>query len=176
MINVVPAALALVFAIQTPAARQSARPAANPSRAAEAKADRIVVHKKDRTMHLMNRGQILKTYKIALGGAPEGPKQQQGDHRTPEGAYKIDSRNARSTFYLALHISYPNAQDRARARRMGVDPGGAIMIHGLGKALGYVGSLHTATDWTDGCIAVTNEEIEEIWRLVPLGTPIEIFP
>jgi murein L,D-transpeptidase YafK len=176
MMIVVPTALAFVLTMQTPVPQPPARPAEDPKLATGAKADRIVVHKKDRTMHLMNRGQILKTYKIALGGTPEGPKQQQGDHKSPEGVYTIDSRNSKSAFYLALHISYPSAQDRARARRMGVDPGGAIMIHGLGKAFGYVGSLHTATDWTDGCIAVTNEEIEEIWRLVPLGIPIEIFP
>ena len=142
----------------------------------EVKADRIVVHKKERTMHLMNNGRILTTYKIALGGSPEGPKQRQGDHKTPEGAYTIDSRNPRSQFFLALHISYPNAEDRARAGRMGVSPGGAIMIHGLGRQFGWMGSKHTLYDWTDGCIAVTNEEIEKIWRLVPLDTPIEILP
>ncbi len=139
-------------------------------------ADRIVVHKKQRTMCLMNKGQILKTYKFALGGSPEGPKQRQDDHKTPEGLYFIDSRNAKSQFHLALHISYPSAADRARARKLGANPGGGIMIHGLPKRFAWLGSLHRQTDWTDGCIAVTNEEIEEIWRLVPLNTPIEIMP
>ena len=176
MIKIAPTALALVLAMQATSPQRPARPAANPAREPEAKADRIVVYKKDRTMHLMNKGQILKTYKIALGGDPEGPKQRYGDHKTPEGLYKIDSRNPKSRFYLALHISYPNAADRERARRLGVDPGGAIMIHGIGKEFGWLGSKHVLTDWTDGCIAVTNEEIEEIWRLVPLNTPIEILP
>ena len=139
-------------------------------------ADRIVVYKKRRTMELMSKERILKTYKIALGGEPVGPKRGQGDHKTPEGEYKIDSRNPKSRFYLALHISYPNADDRRRARQLGMSPGGAIMIHGLGKEFGWLGSAHTLSDWTDGCIAVTNEEMEEIWRLVPIGTTIEIFP
>jgi len=127
-------------------------------------------------MTLLGQGQVLKTYKIALGSQPQGHKTQRGDHRTPEGVYTIDSRNRRSTFHLALHISYPNAADRAQARRRGVSPGGAIMIHGLPEAFASLGPLHRLSDWTDGCIAVTNEEIEEIWRLVPLGTPIEILP
>ena len=139
-------------------------------------ADRILVYKKRRTMELMSKGKILKTYKIALGGEPVGPKRVQGDHKTPEGEYKIDSRNPKSRFYLALHISYPNADDGKRARQLGMSPGGAIMIHGLGKEFGWLGSAHTLSDWTDGCIAVTNEEMEEIWRLVPIGTTIEIFP
>ncbi len=139
-------------------------------------ADRIVVYKKRRIMELMSRGKIMKTYKIALGGQPVGPKRVQGDHKTPEGKYKIDSKNPKSRFYLALHISYPNADDRRRARQLGMSPGGAIMIHGLGKEFGWLGSAHTHYDWTDGCIAVTNEEIEEVWRLVPIGTPIEILP
>lgn len=139
-------------------------------------ADRIVVYKKRRIMELMSRGKIMKTYKIALGGQPVGPKRVQGDHKTPEGKYKIDSKNPKSRFYLALHISYPNADDRKRARQLGMSPGGAIMIHGLGKEFGWLGRTHTLYDWTDGCIAVTNEEMEEIWRLVPIGTPIQIFP
>ena len=166
----------LLLAVPTAASTVIDQSAAGTPPTTEVQADRIVVHKKNRAMNLMKKGEILKTYKIALGGNPEGPKQRQGDHKTPEGLYRIDSRNPRSQFHLALHISYPNAEDRARARRMGVSPGGAIMIHGLGKSFGWIGSRHTSVDWTDGCIAVTNEEIEEIWRLVPLGTPIEILP
>jgi murein L,D-transpeptidase YafK len=139
-------------------------------------ADRIVVLKSKRTMVLYHGDTLLKTYRIALGGRPLGPKTRQGDHKTPEGTYRIDSRNSRSNYHLSLHISYPNDRDRANARKAGVSPGGDIMIHGLPDRYAYVGSLHTQTDWTDGCIAVTNSEIEEIWKLVPIGTPVEIRP
>jgi murein L,D-transpeptidase YafK len=139
-------------------------------------ADRILIVKSTRTMTLYSGQKILKTYKVALGGAPVGPKRVEGDHKTPEGAYIIDSRNAHSRFHLALHISYPDAADRERAHELGLRPGGAIMIHGLPPAFAYLGALHRRTDWTDGCVAVTNAEIEEIWRLVPLGTRVEIRP
>jgi murein L,D-transpeptidase YafK len=143
---------------------------------AEAKADRIIVHKKARTMELMHAGQMLKTYKIALGGESVGPKTRQGDHRTPEGVYVIDSRNAQSKFHRSLHISYPGASDRERARKLGVPPGGDVFIHGLPNGYGWIGAGHRARDWTDGCIAVTDQEIEEIWSLVANGTPVEIRP
>jgi murein L,D-transpeptidase YafK len=143
---------------------------------AEAKADRIIVHKKARTMELMHAGRMLKTYKIALGGEPVGPKTRQGDHRTPEGVYVIDSRNAQSKFHRSLHISYPGASDRERARKLGVPPGGDVFIHGLPNGYGWIGAGHRARDWTDGCIAVTDQEIEEIWSLVANGTPVEIRP
>ncbi len=144
--------------------------------AAERTADRIIIVKSTRTMTLMRGGEVLKTYKVALGTQPVGAKERQGDGRTPEGDYVVDSRNARSQFHLALHISYPNANDRARARKLRVKPGGDIMIHGLPPAFAWVGAAHTARDWTLGCIAVTNQEIEEIWRLVPVGTPVRIGP
>lgn len=143
---------------------------------AEVHADRIIVHKAARKMELMHAGQVLKTYKIALGRNPLGPKKQQGDHRTPEGIYVIDRRNAHSKFHRALHISYPNAGDREQARRLGVAPGGDVFIHGLPNGYGFVGAAHRARDWTDGCIAVTDQEIEEIWNLVDNGTPVEIRP
>ena len=149
---------------------------AAPFSLAKIKADRIIVHKKERAMVLMHSGQVIKTYKIALGGNPVGPKTRQGDHRTPEGTYVIDSRNASSMFHRSLHISYPNAPDRERARNLGVSPGGDIMIHGLPNGYGFVGAAHRARDWTDGCIAVTDSEIEEIWGLVDNGTAIEIRP
>ena len=139
-------------------------------------ADRIIVHKKARTMELMHAGRAIKTYKIALGGNPVGPKTQQGDHRTPEGVYVIDRRNLHSQFHRALHISYPNAADRERARKLGVPPGGDIYIHGLPNGYGFIGPAHRAREWTDGCIAVTDQEIEEIWRLVDNGTPVDIRP
>ena len=137
--------------------------------------DRVIVHKKEHTMELMYAGRVIKTYKVALGRSP-GPKQQQGDLRTPEGVYVIDRRNAKSSCHRSLHISYPNAADRVRARKLGVAPGGDISIHGLPNGEGYIGAAHRAHDWTYGCIAVTDEEIEEIWKLVDNGTPIEIRP
>jgi murein L,D-transpeptidase YafK len=143
---------------------------------AESKADHIVLHKKARTMELMRAGQALKTYKIALGGEPVGPKTRQGDHRTPEGVYVIDSRNAHSQFHRSLHISYPNTAGREHARKLGIATGGDIYIHGLPNGYGFIGAAHRARDWTDGCIAVTDHEIEEIWSLVENGTPVEIRP
>lgn len=139
-------------------------------------ADRIVIEKAARILSLYHEGQVLKTYKIALGPNAKGHKEREGDGRTPEGKYVIDSRKADSSFHRALHVSYPNQQDRMRARRLGVSPGGAIMIHGLPNGMGSIGKTHLLRDWTQGCIAVTNEEIEEIWRLVPNGTPVEIRP
>jgi murein L,D-transpeptidase YafK len=139
-------------------------------------ADRVVVLKKERTLELLSQGKVVRTYKVALGGDPLGPKTRQGDHRTPEGVYVLDSRNAHSQFYKSIHISYPNARDRAAARRQGVSPGGDVFVHGLPNGYGYVGSAHRLRDWTDGCIAVTDAEIDEIWLAVPDGTPIEIRP
>jgi murein L,D-transpeptidase YafK len=143
---------------------------------AEPKADRILVSKKARTMELMHAGHVLKTYRIALGSEPIGPKTRQGDHRTPEGDYVIDRRNVQSQFHRSLHISYPNAADRDHARKLGVSPGGDIFIHGLPNGYGFIGAAHRARDWTDGCVAVTDQEIEEIWKLVDNGTPVEIRP
>jgi murein L,D-transpeptidase YafK len=138
--------------------------------------DRIVVLKSARTMTLESNGHVLKTYKVALGGAPIGAKERQGDHKTPEGDYIVDAKNARSQFYLALHISYPNAADRARARMLGTSPGGDVEVHGLGKKYGWIGARHRLSDWTDGCVAVTNEEIEEIFKMVAVGTRVEFRP
>jgi murein L,D-transpeptidase YafK len=141
-----------------------------------ARADRVIVVKSKRTLTLFDHGRILKTYQIALGGDPVGPKTQQGDHRTPEGIYILDRRNAHSQFYRSIHISYPNAQDRARSARRGVSPGGDIYVHGLPNGFGWLRGTHRAKDWTDGCIAVTDQEMDEIWRAVPDGTVIEIRP
>jgi murein L,D-transpeptidase YafK len=143
---------------------------------AGARADRVVVVKSQRTLTLFDHGKVLKTYKIALGSEPVGPKTRQGDHRTPEGTYILDRRNAHSQFYRSIHISYPNAQDGARAAKLGVSPGGDIYVHGLPNGFGWLGSAHRAKDWTDGCIAVTDQELDEIWRAVPDGTVIEIRP
>jgi murein L,D-transpeptidase YafK len=142
----------------------------------ESRADQIVVVKSRHTMTLLSHGQPIKTYRVALGKGSGGPKRRQGDHETPEGKYVIDSKNLQSRFHLALHISYPNASDRIKAQAEGVPTGGDIMIHGVEKQFAWIGHLQREVDWTDGCIAVTNSEIEEISHLVPIGTPIEIKP
>ena len=141
-----------------------------------AQTDHIIVYKSQHKMDLVSNGKVIKSYKVALGGNPVGPKTRQGDHRTPEGHYRIDTKNAHSRFHLSLHVSYPNAEDQERARKLGVRPGGDIMIHGLPDRYAYLGALHRNYDWTDGCIAVTNAEIEEIWKLVAVGTEVEIKP
>jgi len=140
------------------------------------KVNRIVVEKSKRTLTLMDGEKIVKTYKTALGGEPIGAKDRQGDHKTPEGIYSLDAKNPNSQFHKALHISYPNQADRAHARKLGVSPGGDAEIHGLGEKWGWIGAKHRLTDWTDGCIAVTNDEIDEIYPLIRVGTSIEIRP
>lgn len=139
-------------------------------------ADKIVVQKSKRIMTLFRKGKILKEYKIALGKQPVGKKMFAGDKRTPEGSYIIDARKADSKYYLALHISYPNSTDLETSEKLGLNPGGDIMIHGLPNGYEDIEEFHRITDWTDGCIAVTNKEMEEIWQLVPDGTPIDIIP
>ncbi len=139
-------------------------------------ADKILVEKKERRLTLLSSGKVLRTYKIALGGNPIGPKERQGDNKTPEGAYVIDARNKDSRYHLALHISYPNEHDKKRAKELGVSPGGDIMIHGIKNGFEWIGDLQSKVDWTKGCIAVTDREIEEIDKLVPNGTPVEIRP
>jgi murein L,D-transpeptidase YafK len=143
---------------------------------ASARATLIVVEKSARRMTLLHNDQVIATYPVALGGAPTGPKQEEGDGRTPEGRYAIDFKNTRSHFHLALRISYPSAADRASAQSRGVAPGGDVMIHGLPNGLGWFGRLHLWRDWTDGCVAVTDRQMDEIWPLVPEGTAVEIRP
>ncbi|MEI2645148.1 MAG: L,D-transpeptidase family protein [Candidatus Competibacter sp.] len=139
-------------------------------------ADWILVEKKARRLTLLRNGKPLKSYEIALGREPEGPKRFQGDNKTPEGVYQINFRNKNSEFHRALRISYPSPQDSAFAAKQKRSPGGDIMIHGLPNGMGWLEAGHRLRDWTAGCIAVTNTEIEEIWRTVPDGTPIEIRP
>ncbi len=143
---------------------------------ADARADRVIVMKKERTLTLMSGDKVLKIYKIALGSDPIGPKRIEGDHKTPEGSYILDRRNAKSKYYRSIHISYPSEEDRERARKLGVSPGGDVMVHGLPNGFGWLGATHRTQDWTDGCIAVTDQEIDEIWNAVADGTPIEIKP
>jgi len=139
-------------------------------------ADKILIEKEERKLTLLSKGQVIKTYKIALGGNPNGPKERKGDNKTPEGIYVIDSRNKDSRYHLSLHISYPNEKDKQHAKELGVSPGGDIMIHGIKNGYSWVGDLHAKMDWTEGCIAVTDDEIEEIDKLVPDGTLVEIRP
>jgi murein L,D-transpeptidase YafK len=138
--------------------------------------DRIVVVKSARTLSIFRGGKQLKTYRVALGHNPIGPKEEEGDMKTPEGIYKIDERKADSDYHLALHISYPSAEDTARATGRGVSAGSDIEIHGFPNGHGALGASHYLSDWTAGCIAVTNEEIDEIWQLSPVGTIVEIDP
>ena len=140
------------------------------------KADRILVLKSERKLLLMRHGAVLRSYPIALGTHFLGPKRASGDGRTPEGLYFIDGRHAHSPYHLALHISYPNAADRARSAAAHVDPGGDIFIHGLPAWYGPKDPDRFYKDWTKGCISVGNTAIEEIWTAVGDGTPIEIRP
>lgn len=138
------------------------------------RATRVEIDKAARQLILFRGNETLKTYHVSLGAAPLGHKVKEEDGHTPEGVYSTDFKNERSRFHLALRISYPNTEDRRVAGQCGVAPGGDIMIHGLPNGLGWLDKLHLKRDWTDGCIAVTNSEIEDIWRLVATGTPIEI--
>lgn len=141
---------------------------------AGAKADRIEIDKGARRLTVFADGRAVKSYPVSLGRVPVGAREREGDGRTPEGSYVIDFRNSDSAYHLALHISYPGHDDRRRASERGVSPGGAIMIHGLPDGLGWIGRFHRLYDWTEGCIAVTDEEMDELWRAVAPGTPVEI--
>jgi murein L,D-transpeptidase YafK len=143
---------------------------------AGAKIDRILVEKAERKLSVLQQGKVIKTYRVALGGNPVGAKQEEGDMKTPEGIYTIDYRNPNSDYHLALHVSYPSEQDNARAAQRGVNAGFDIMIHGLPNGLGWMGAAHRQKDWTAGCIAMTDEEIEELWEVTPDGTTVEIRP
>ena len=138
--------------------------------------DHIVVEKATRKLSVFRDGERLKIYRVALGRNPVGPKEREGDMKTPEGIYVIDNRTAESSFHLGLHISYPSADDNVRAAARGVPAGFDIMIHGIRNGLGWMGAFHRWKDWTAGCIALTDEEIEELWRVTPDGTTIEIRP
>ena len=139
-------------------------------------ADKVVVDKGTRQLHLISNGKPFRTYKIALGLAPEGDKEEEGDQKTPEGTYMLDGRNPDSDYFLSIHVSYPNAADRANARKKGVDPGGAIMIHGQPNVPNYSAAYYAREDWTNGCIAVSNSDMIDIWLMTPNNVPIEIVP
>ena len=139
-------------------------------------ADSILVEKSARKLHLLKAGRILRTFDVSLGLAPVGPKQREGDFRTPEGVYRLEARNSNSDYFLSIKVSYPNAEDRARARTQGVDPGGQIMIHGLPNQPKYDAPRYRGWDWTDGCIAVSNSDMVDIWLMTQESTRIEIRP
>lgn len=152
------------------------RAAANLSPDDQAKADLVVVYKGERTLQLKREGRVLKSFPIALGREPNGPKRMEGDGRTPEGVYTLDWRNPNSRFHRSIHVSYPRAGEGQHALRWGVSPGGEIMLHGLPNGVSAEGLGHPRRDWTDGCIALTNEAIDEIWARVDDGTTIIIYP
>ena len=139
-------------------------------------ADSIVVYKRERTLVLFNRGVPIRSYFVALGAKPFGDKERAGDHKTPEGLFYVNAHNPASKYHLALRLSYPDDAHRARAAALGADPGGDIMIHGLPKEFSDAGKNHLQNDWTNGCVALSNGEIEELWRAVPDGTPVHIKP
>jgi len=140
------------------------------------KADRLLVVKSERKLYLLKEGEILRSFDIALGLIPEGAKQREGDFRTPEGNYHLSSRNPNSDYFLSIQISYPDARDVARARAAAIDPGGEIMIHGRPNEPKYTESRYQTWDWTDGCIAVSNSDMVDIWLMTGDATPIEIRP
>lgn len=137
-------------------------------------AERLLIDKSERSLVLYSGGDAVKRYRVSLGRVPAGAKEREGDGKTPEGRYVIDYRKPDSDYHRALHISYPDADDRHHAAKLGVSPGGAIMIHGLPNGLGWIGRFHRLWDWTEGCVAVTDDEMDELWRAVADGTPVEV--
>ena len=139
-------------------------------------ADQVLVRKSERRLYLLRHGEILRSYRVALGLIPDGPKERAGDFRTPEGRYQLTRRNSRSDYFLSIQVSYPNADDLRRARRDHVNPGGSIMIHGLPNLQRHPPDYYAAADWTDGCIAMSNADMVELWLMVQDNTPIDIRP
>ena len=142
----------------------------------EVKADFVLVDKSEKRLYLMWQGHQYAYFPVTFGKNPKGHKQKQGDERTPEGRYILDYKNFNSAYYKSIHISYPNAQDRKNARRMGIDPGGDIMIHGQVNGWGCASSLMQTFNWTNGCIALKDHHMDKVWEAVVPGTPIEIRP
>jgi murein L,D-transpeptidase YafK len=134
----------------------------------------VKVEKSINKMYLLDNGNIVKEYRVAFGENPKGHKQQEGDERTPEGIYTLDYKKENSSFYRAMHVSYPNKKDKEHARKLGVSPGGFIMIHGQRNGFGWLSPMTQQFNWTNGCIALTNNEMDEFMDLVDVGTAIEI--
>lgn len=164
MMRIGPAILATLFLLLTIGESQAR------------KADRVVVVKSTAKLYLLDHGTRFQEIHVAFGGNPVGHKRQEGDERTPEGDYFLDYKNANSAFYKSIHISYPNAKDKARATALGVSPGGQIMIHGQLNHFGWLSFISQRFNWTDGCIAVSNSDMDQIWASVEAGTPITIEP
>ncbi len=143
---------------------------------AQVKADFVLVEKSKNSLTLFKNQKVIGTYHVVFGGDPIGHKEQEGDNKTPEGRYILDSKNVNSAYYKSIHISYPNAKDIANAKAKGVSPGGAIMIHGQKNGFGWAAAATQKRNWTLGCIALTNEDMEIIWKSVSVPIPIEIKP
>jgi hypothetical protein len=139
-------------------------------------ADQIIVRKAERRLYLLRRGEVLRSYRVALGLVPEGAKERAGDFRTPEGHYQLTRRNPRSDYFLSIQVSYPNDEDVRRAHRQHVDPGGSIMLHGLPNNLRHPPEYYAKSDWTDGCIAMSDSDMVELWMMTQDNVPIEILP
>ena len=174
-------ALALLMPLASQATEVLARadsrmPSAHPVPESASEITRVLVKKSERRLYLMSGEQVIRSFRISLGDSPKGHKLYEGDERTPEGNYTLDWRNAESDFYKSIHISYPRARDLELASAWGLDPGGSIMIHGLPNEAGDMAFAYAGLDWTDGCIAVSNEAMDEIWQQVANGTPISIRP
>ena len=167
-------ALILAVAIASLGGTPEAR--ADSLEVAAERADSLLIVKSERKLYVLKNGEVLRAMDIALGLMPEGPKQREGDFRTPEGRYFLEAKNPNSDYFLSIKISYPNETDRARARAEGVDPGGEIMIHGLPNELRYDERRYAGTDWTDGCIALANADMIDVWLMTSEMTPIEIRP
>ncbi len=176
------AALAVAVACLAGAARADSLPqfqhvvALQPASVQIPVADRILVRKAERRLYLLKGDEVIRSYRVALGLNPDGPKERVGDFRTPEGSYRLVRRNPRSDYFLSMQVSYPNDQDVLRARRNRWDPGGSIMIHGLPNQLKRPPDYYATRDWTDGCIALSNSDMLEIWLLTPDNVPIDIRP
>jgi murein L,D-transpeptidase YafK len=173
-----------VASVVAPPAGVSADVASNSSSAPRASslsaevpiADEVMVRKSERRLYLLRHGEVLRSYRVALGLMPEGAKERSGDFRTPEGRYQLTRRNSRSDYFLSIQVSYPNAEDLRRAQRDHVNPGGSIMIHGLPNYQRHPPDYYAAADWTDGCIGMSNSDMVELWLMVQDNTPIEIRP
>jgi len=140
------------------------------------KADFVFVIKSESKLYLIKNGKTLKEFDVVFGANPKGHKLKEGDERTPEGRYILDYKKVDSAYYKSIHISYPNEQDKRRAKELGVDPGGLIMIHGQKNGFGWFSFISQAFNWTDGCIALSDSDMDEVWEAVDVGTPIQIKP
>jgi murein L,D-transpeptidase YafK len=164
-------------AIQTVVTDNAANLAAPPALTGQLPvADEVVVRKSERRLYLLHRGEVIRSYRVALGLMPQGPKERAGDFRTPEGHYQLTRRNTHSDYFLSIQVSYPNADDVRRAHSHHMDPGGSIMIHGLPNNLRHTPDYYASADWTDGCIALSNSDMVEVWLMTQDNVRVEILP